>query len=625
MSAAPEQLNAAEDPARGERELLADELRGCLEVGTPRSGDSGLPLAGDSRLARLAQVFGLSTFESDVVAVLWVGAFDPALRAAMCARGSMDLHPTPRGIARWLGHAPRIRLASESPLRTWRLVDEHPMIDGNAALALDPHVIAWLEGDPELDRTLCSFARILPPNLELPSWPLDRWAAELADGIRCGLRWRVQLACDDTALAQSCAAALVRRLGMMLLAVDDAAGEEGTDRRLRAHRQAFLDGCALYFGSAHGDAGVPLPFPLQFTHAAPVRTRPDVRELVLRLPQVEVSERLLLWQSALPECSRWAAPERDALASHAASIGEIARVAATVPVDANEAVTALREISRADLGGLAQLIDAQFGWDDLVVPDAVRERLGEIAFEARERDRFWSNARAARLFPQGRGLVALFAGPPGTGKTMAAQVIAAELGLDLWRVDLSAVLSKWVGETAQHLQKVLSACTTRRAVLFFDEADALYGKRVEDVRDAQDRFANMDVSHLMVALEAYDGVIVMATNLRGNIDGAFMRRIRHVVEFPRPDACARREIWRRASEAVLGDQALESAELECLARLDATGAQIKNAVLSGVFAARSAGTRADKRLFGRMLARELAKDGAGISQRDLNDMLGAGA
>jgi SpoVK/Ycf46/Vps4 family AAA+-type ATPase len=219
----------------------------------------------------------------------------------------------------------------------------------------------------------------------------------------------------------------------------------------------------------------------------------------------------------------------------------------------------------------------------------------------------------------------LFAGPPGTGKTMAAQVIAAELGLDLWRVDLSAVLSKWVGETAQHLQKVLSACTTRRAVLFFDEADALYGKRVEDVRDAQDRFANMDVSHLMVALEAYDGVIVMATNLRGNIDAAFMRRIRHVVEFPRPDACARREIWRRASEAVLGDQALESAELECLARLDATGAQIKNAVLSGVFAARGAGTRADKRLFGRMLARELAKDGAGISQRDLNDILGAGA
>jgi SpoVK/Ycf46/Vps4 family AAA+-type ATPase len=161
-------------------------------------------------------------------------------------------------------------------------------------------------------------------------------------------------------------------------------------------------------------------------------------------------------------------------------------------------------------------------------------------------------------------------------------------------------------------------------VLFFDEADALYGKRVEAVRDAQDRYANMDVSHLMVALESYDGIILMATNLRANIDGAFMRRIRHCVEFPRPDQQARRAIWQRVIAGLVAPHALTACDLDRLARLDATGAQIKNAALSAVFAARRAGTPPDTRLLGRMLARELGKDGAGLSQRDLDAMLEGG-
>ena len=162
-------------------------------------------------------------------------------------------------------------------------------------------------------------------------------------------------------------------------------------------------------------------------------------------------------------------------------------------------------------------------------------------------------------------------------------------------------------------------------MLLFDEADALYGKRVDEVRDAQDRYANMDVSHLMVALEAYDGIILMATNLRTNIDGAFVRRIRHVVEFARPDENARCAIWHRVAGAVFGTAAPGAGELARLARLDCTGAQIKNAALSAVFAARRLGVAPDKLLIGRMLARELAKDGAGISARDLDDALGVDA
>ena len=161
-------------------------------------------------------------------------------------------------------------------------------------------------------------------------------------------------------------------------------------------------------------------------------------------------------------------------------------------------------------------------------------------------------------------------------------------------------------------------------MLFFDEADALYGKRVEDVRDAQDRYANMDISHLMVALESFDGVVLMATNLKGNIDPAFIRRIRHVVDFPRPDADARREIWRRAVHRAVRRRCRQPHDAASCWRwvaIEASGAQIKNAALSTAFAARRACAEPDVRLFGAMLARELAKDGGGLSARELDAML----
>src|SRR5262249_50192781 len=141
---------------------------------------------------------------------------------------------------------------------------------------------------------------------------------------------------------------------------------------------------------------------------------------------------------------------------------------------------------------------------------------------------------------------------PGTGKTMSAQVITADLGLDLLRIDLSKVISKWVGETAQHLQRVLSSPGSRRAVLLFDEADAVFGRRIEEARHAQDHFVNQDLGHLMTAIESYTGIVLLATNLRANLDAAFVRRIRHAIEFQLPDAAARRAIWTRAAEALFG-------------------------------------------------------------------------
>ena len=576
------------------------------------------------RLIDLAALFGLDTVEVDSLATLWVAGFDPSLRAELVRADPWSLQLTPFAIARIFGHPLRLRLRSESPLRTWHLADERETGDSGALLVPDPQIIAWLEGEHELDRALVGRVRMAEPGETLPSWPVDYTAAAVRAGLPAGTRWRIRIATTDTLAALDFAVAVAAQLGLPLLAVEPGAlaGENVADCSLRLHRQAYLDRAALYYdtGETLAPCGVP-PFPVQFAGGtAALPPLPGVRDLTVELAAPDAAERRTLWLRAHPEAAAWPEAELAQLTlDYDANSSEIARAAGTAPANAREAAQRIREAARDDLGGLAQRIDCAFRWDDLVVPPVTRERLADIAFEARERSRLWAEPEAARLYPHGRGLVALFAGPPGTGKTMAAQVIAGELGLDLLRIDLSAVLSKWVGETAQHLQKVLSARVSRRSVLFFDEADALYGKRVEEVRDAQDRYANMDVSHLMVALENFDGIVLLATNLKANIDPAFIRRIRHLIDFVKPDASARAEIWWRALAALFGLDTVTALapDLPRLVQVEASGAQIKNAALSAVFAARRARRAPDLGLLARMLARELAKDGCGLSTREL--------
>lgn len=620
-NATAERVRAAPPPAADERTLQRERVVAAIDGDAP-------PLAA-GRLAQLSERFGLDAFESDVLAVLWVGAFDPELRAQLASREHFAGQITVRVVAALFGHAPRVRLPSESPLLLWQMVQEHPLIDGTAALVIDAAIIAWLEGEHELDRSLAGRAQLLPAAIELAQWPLDATARQLLDGLQRGLRWRVHVVAGDALAARWFAAALGERLRLPVLDVPQGSLPADTDTAVRLHRQAFLDHCipcvALDDAALSRPAGV-LPFAVQIVHgdgplALPV---PGVQDLACRLSPPDAAERERLWRHWWPPCAAWPAGDLADLAlCHDAGVDDIAGAAGTAPSSARDAAQALRERTRGDLGPLARRIDCSFQWDDLVLPAPVHERLKEIAFEARERVRVWADPAAARLFPYGRGLVALFAGAPGTGKTMAAQVIAGDLGLDLLAVDLSAVVSKWVGETAQHLQQLLSSRAAQRSVLFFDEADALYAKRVEEVRDAQDRFANLDSSHLMTALESYPGIVLLASNLKANIDGAFLRRIRHVVDFPKPGADARERIWRQSVQALFtpAQSRRLDAELPRIARAEATGAVIKNAALSALFAARHARCEPSLRLLGEMLARELAKEGAGLSERDLRALL----
>ena len=212
-----------------------------------------------------------------------------------------------------------------------------------------------------------------------------------------------------------------------------------------------------------------------------------------------------------------------------------------------------------------------------MLPAAQLEILREIAAQVA-----WPPARLRRLGlraqePRGLGISALFAGPSGTGKTMAAEVLARELELDLYRIDLSQVVSKYIGETEKNLRRVFDAAETGGAILLFDEADALFGKRTE-VKDSHDRYANIEVSYLLQRMEAYRGLAILTTNLRDALDQAFVRRLRFVVEFPFPDAAQRAEIWRRVFPAADADRRRSTPRR--LAALSLAGGNIRNIALA---------------------------------------------
>jgi ATP-dependent 26S proteasome regulatory subunit len=249
------------------------------------------------------------------------------------------------------------------------------------------------------------------------------------------------------------------------------------------------------------------------------------------------------------------------------------------------AAAALRRIAAGEIEQLATRIRPDRTWDDLVLAPAKLELVHYLVERARHRHVVYGEWGFPSL--PSRGVVGMFAGPSGTGKTLTAEIVAGELGLDLYRIDLSQLVSKYIGETEQNLAKVFAAAEASPVVLFFDEADALLGKRSE-VRDSHDRYANIEVAYLLQRLERYDGVVLLATNLAGNIDSAFARRIHVSVEFSLPDRDERRRIWARSlpATAPLDDDV----DLERLAEVvDLPGGAISNAALAAAFLAAAAG------------------------------------
>jgi hypothetical protein len=284
-----------------------------------------------------------------------------------------------------------------------------------------------------------------------------------------------------------------------------------------------------------------------------------------------------------------------------------ARARGLEPPQAADLDLGARQASTSRLTELAAHLEPGYAWDDLVLPERQLDLLRSISAYLRHRDRVLSEWGYETTVSRTQGLKVLFAGESGTGKTMAAQVLGAELGLDLFRVDLATVVSKYIGETEKNLERIFSAADGSNAILFFDEADALFGKRSE-VSDSHDRYANIEVAYLLQRMEDYPGAVILATNFRRNIDDAFARRLDFVIDFPFPEPEDRRRIWRLVlpPSAPIGDDV----DLDFLAnQFKLSGGAIRNCSLAAAFRAADEGSQIEMRHLVRAVAQEYGKQG----------------
>jgi SpoVK/Ycf46/Vps4 family AAA+-type ATPase len=301
---------------------------------------------------------------------------------------------------------------------------------------------------------------------------------------------------------------------------------------------------------------------------------------------------------------------RDAVATAKDSIAQRGS-----PLQSQDLFAAARIHSNPRLSNLARKIVPRYGWEDIVLPDDQLALLREIVATVRERPKVLEEWGVGNKLTASDGVTMLFAGPPGTGKTMAAEVIAAELGLDLYKIDLSTVVSKYIGETEKNLEKIFSEAQSSNAILFFDEADAIFGKRSE-VKDAHDRYANIEISYLLQRMEAYDGVTILATNLRANLDEAFTRRLQFAVDFPFPEEADRLRIWKTLfPKGVPRDPVLNFALLA--RRFKLSGGSIRNVIVNAAFLAAADDSPVTMKHMLHSVRRELQKMGRLVNEADM--------
>jgi SpoVK/Ycf46/Vps4 family AAA+-type ATPase len=448
-------------------------------------------------------------------------------------------------------------------------------------------------------------------------------ADDLAAAIRAGSRVAL-IGHDADALAEVAAAALVRA-GRQTARIDvadlpTAPGERDLIARLW-QREALLTEAVLVLSIIDADemalrsvggfvARLESAVVVLARHAPPPSVPVDRR---IELSRLGVDERIAIWTEALGRAHGVPAHR---LASVAGQFdlptGAIRAAAARLPAggsvspakSAELLCQAARAEARPRLDDLAERIETRAGWDDLVLPPPqvaiLREMTGQLAERTKVYERWGFRAR---LSSRGLGLSALFAGASGTGKTLAAEVMANALGLDLYRIDLSAVVSKYIGETEKNLRRIFDGAETGGAILLFDEADALFGRRSE-VKDSHDRYANIEVSYLLQRMESYSGLAILTTNMKSHLDPAFLRRLRFVIDFPFPGSAERAQIWARAFPKSVPREKLEIAPL---AQLNLSGGSIQSIALNASFLAAASRSKVDMMHVLQAAQREYAK------------------
>jgi hypothetical protein len=566
-------------------------------------------------LETLRKMFGLSSFERDVLLLCAGVELDGGFAAAVARYGgsSRAIRPT-FGMAMALLESPHwSALTPAGPLRHWRLI-EVPEPSGltSAPLRIAERVLHFLTGCRYLDESLAGLVELVEPeegpidsHVELSQTIAQTLAMDQSDG-RPPV---VQLISNDHDCALGIAVHVTTALGFhpaLMPAAGIPTGRRERDELARLwERESVLGTRVLILDCS--TAGDMITEPGHAVGQFLERVGSPV--FVLSRRPLSLRRHAVRFDIPVPGEADWEAIWLDALGRHqfqlngsashlsrefrldAAAIRGIARDFASLAasVEAESQPGLLRELcrerTRPRLDRLAQGIQPAAGWDDLVLPEQQMGTLRDIVMHVRHRRFVYGEWGFAEKGLRGLGISALFSGPSGTGKTMAAEVLARELDLDLYRIDLSQVVSKYIGETEKNLAGLFDAAEGSGVILLFDEADALFGKRSE-VRDSHDRYANIEVSYLLQRMEIYAGLAILTTNLKSALDQAFLRRIRFIVQFPFPDAAARAEIWRRVFPA---ETPLAGVDAEKLAQLGLAGGNIRNIALNAAFLAADAG------------------------------------
>ena len=597
----------------------------------------------------LQQLFSLTEFELKLLALAVALDADSQLsRVYGYLHDDANAgHATPWLAAR-LFQTTLTPLSSRLPLFLWRLAT--PVRGAASSLSLwsfntawtpDPHITQWLLGSQQIDpalnagairllpqseatRTLCLYPEQLAGVMEFAAAIVGSRSQATGSALREPVE--IELVGDDGAgkciLAAQCASAL--GVGLVAADVDSllngAASAQAEEAILRVSRMAILTGSAIYW--SHSESlkqmalpAVPRSVGLNF-FGARIANRSASQSLApcktFRLPALNKEMRSALWR----RISDYPLPSvvEDWILTPA-EIAAAARVAPAGP-------EVVAEVCRENLRGISQelfvSLPCPFTWDDMVLSPHTRAHLEELEQQVRLRWQVYEEWGFERLCAFGSGITAMFAGPSGTGKTMAAQVIARSLQLQLYRVDLSGVMNKYIGETEKRLKQVFDACERSNVLLFFDEADALFGRRTQ-VEHAHDRFANIEIDYLLQRMEQFKGIAVLATNRKSDLDKAFLRRIRFMVDFQPPGPLERKALWQRAlpPRSPGGEELLGSIDWETLAhKLDMTGADIASAALNAAFLARSDASRITMAHVMRAARREMNKHGVMLRSGD---------
>jgi hypothetical protein len=599
----------------------------------------------------LVERFGLSLFERELLLLCAAMELDTSI-ASLCSLAQGGNRPYPTfGLALGLFEEPVWEaLSPERPLRYWRLVEinqpgAQPFT--TSALRADERILNYLKGLNYIDDRLTPF--LVPLRAWDNAKPLPESQQKAAATIIHKLQVRnethqlpvIQLPGNDSASKQLIASQVAGSLGLHLYRLPaEWLPANATDLDTLArfiNRESALLPVGFYVDAGEVDkptettennrASVLNRFLtrincLVFLDTRDVRTFSSAQTITLDVGKPTRAEQQTAWAKALVE----AAGESPAQLAGQFNLGlaEIERIAAAITGSPEVMIGDERTVherlwdeclnsTRPRLDELAPRIDAKATWSDLVLPEQELNLLHQIAAQVNQRAKVYEEWGFSKKMNRGLGISALFAGDSGTGKTMAAEVIANELRLNLYRIDLSAVVSKYIGETEKNLRKLFDAAEDGGAILFFDEADALFGKRSE-VKDSHDRYANIEINYLLQRLEAYRGLAILATNMKNALDAAFTRRLRFIVNFPFPGVAERREIWR---DVFPPQTVTRGFNIDRLAQLNLTGGNIHNVALNAAFLAAKANKPVTMPLIFKAARAEFGKLERLVSEADL--------